>query len=342
MPQGQSFRDVHVDRPLTNFSIAHWQDTTKFVHQRFFNRIPVVKASDVYTTYPQGYFNRIHDSRRTEEGKANSVQYSTKDEKYSVDEDALRIFISDKKRANVDSQRNLDREATEVVTNALMLGKEKDFADKFLADSVWSKTVKGVTASPTGDQFLSWLDDAADPVQNVLAQTVEMAKRSGGRRPNKGLITLDVYMALREHPSILDRVKYGEKFNQNNSKVGVSALAELFELNELMIMETVQNVAADGIEDPTTGIMPVTNQFLASETLLLAHVPPGAGLFTATAGCTFVWNQYISQGVGSGPAMRRYRETPAIKGEYLEGELATEQHLVSADLGCLFMDVLKD
>lgn len=339
MPRGQTYKDVHVDRPLSNFSIAYWQDTSVFVSQSFFPVVTVNHASDTYTTYPQGYFNRIHDTRRSEEGLANTIGYKTKDEKYAIDEDALRIFISDKKRANADSQRNLDMEATTVVMDALLLGKEKEFADNFLTAGKWTTDITGVAATPGAGEVLSWKDADADPVQNVLDQIVDFVPRSGGRRPNKGLMTLDVYMTVREHPSILDRVRYAQG-NTAPAQVNLAALAALFELDELVIMQTVMNVAVDGVEDPTSGLPPVDNQYLASEIFFMGHVPPNAGLYKPVAGVTFVWNQYIAHGLNAGPAVRRYRPQNGQKGEYVEGELAIDQNFVSPDMGVLFTDLL--
>ncbi len=340
MPRGQTYRDVHLDQSLSNFSIAFWQNAVKFVSGRFFPIRGVRYASDSYTIYPQGYYNRQQDSARAEDGIANSIQYRTIEDTYKVKEDALRLFISDKKRANADPHRNLDLEATEAVTNALLIGREVDFANTFLATSQWTTDIQGV-ASPTGDtQVLTWADDNSDPVGDVLAQIVTMTQLGAGRRPNKGLMTLDVYMRVREHPAILDRVRYAQG-NAEPAQVNLSALAALFELDELVIMETVVNEAVDGIENIGAGTAPpVDNQFLATEKFLLVHAPSQAGLYTATAASIFVWNQYIQHGLNAGPAIRRYRPQDGRKGEFVEGELAIDQKLVSPDLGILMYDLL--
>ena len=120
MPINQSYRDVHVDTLLSNFSVALWQDTSVFVGTRFFGVQNVSKASDLYKTFPQGFFNRAVKSRRAEEGKAASIGYKTKEESYSCQDDALRIFVSDRKRANTDQQEQLDQASTTVVTLSLI------------------------------------------------------------------------------------------------------------------------------------------------------------------------------------------------------------------------------
>lgn len=329
MPRGETYRDVHVNRPLSNFSLAFFQDTSQFVSPRFFNVMPVMNQSDTYTTYPQGYFNRLHHTARAEEGRARTIQYKTKEDTYSCGDDALRIFISDKKRKNADAQRNLDLEATEAVMNALMIRKEKDFTDKFLknATAPWTTKVDG-----------DWSGTTNDPVSQVLAQKVNMAEATG-KEPNRGIISYDLYVHLRERADILERVQYGAS-NTDPALVSVRAIAQLFELDDLLIMKSVQNVAVDGIEDPVTGLPPVSNEFMASEFFFMAHVPAGAGLFTATAGLTFAWNNYISHGLSAGPAIRRYRVDPSVKGEYIEAELSIDQKMVSPDLGMLFYDML--
>ena len=67
MPR-ETFRDVHVDRPLTNMSLHYIQNTADFIAHRFFPTVPVNNASDLFDYYPSGYFDRIHESRRAEEG----------------------------------------------------------------------------------------------------------------------------------------------------------------------------------------------------------------------------------------------------------------------------------
>ena len=49
--------DVHVNRPLTNISIAFLQTQEAFVADRVFPNIPVTKQSDLFFTIDRGEFN---------------------------------------------------------------------------------------------------------------------------------------------------------------------------------------------------------------------------------------------------------------------------------------------
>ena len=208
MPR-ETFRDVHVDRPLTNMSLHYIQNTADFIAHRFFPTVPVNNASDLYDYYPSGYFDRIHESKRAEEGIANTIGYKVSQKSYSVDEDALRTFISDKKRANCDSSRRLDAEATALVTRALLLAKEKRFVETFMTTGLWTTNMVGKASNPNtaNGEFLKWTDANSDPI-SFFDQRKRQIKLEGGRLPNKLTLGYDTFNALKEHPDLLERVKY--------------------------------------------------------------------------------------------------------------------------------------
>jgi len=345
MPGRESYRDVHHDAMLTNISIAFFQDTSNFIAGRFFPIIPVRKASDVFTTYPQGYFNRRYDTKRAEEAEANSISYGTDEDSYSAKIDALRIFISDEKRANVDSQRNLDMEATQVVTEAILLAREKVFVDNFLTAGKWSKTLTGHASNTSGDYFLHWSDQdgsgnanpISDPIMDVKKASLDIVKRSGGRYPNKALMTADVWLTLSEHPEIIKRINASSS-NNNPAMVTKQAVAALFELDEILVFKSIENKASDEVEG-ADGKPKVDNEFMAEKTFLLGHVPSSAGLMRPVAGATFLWNRFIQHGANAGPRTRRYRK-PEIRGEYIEVEMAMDQKLIAPELCTLFKDVV--
>ena len=336
MPR-ESYRDVHVDRPMSNFSVAHFQNTAEFVGHRFFPSMTVNFASDEFDFYPSGFFNRIHDSKRAEEGVANSIGYRVTKKNYSCGENALRTFISDRRRANTDSQRMLDQEAAILVTNALLLDKEQEFVNAFMTPGLWSTDWTG-SATPTGtEQFLKWSDMASDPVRDMNNLQVELI-RKGKRKPNKMLMTLDVWNVLRNHPDILERIKYTGS-NNDPAKINLRAVAALFEVDEILIMQTVVNIALEGVED-ADGLPPTIDEFMAANTVLYAYVTAQGGLMSPTAGLQFFHSRYIQHGLNGGPAIRRYSGVEGKKGEYIEAEMSMDRRAVAPDLGALLTSVI--
>ena len=333
----QNYRDVHFDRPLTNVAIAFFQNVRRFVSHRFFPIMRVMKASDKFDFYPIGYFNHIPETHRDEEANANSVGLKKIEKAYSVGDDALRCFVSDKKRANVDNQLALDRGATRLVTEGLNIRKEKDFADAYLATGKWTTDVQGV-ASPSGAQVKKWSDSSADPIEEYKTQRETFVKVSGGFEPNKGIITYDALTKISEHVNVVDRVVYGGS-SERPAHVSVQALAELFELDELLVMQSIYNTALPGVED-AQGYPPVSNAFIAAGKFLVGYVPDQINLLEPAAGVTFLWDEYVQHDEEGGPSIRRYRGAEGKKGEYIEGEQAIDQNQVAPDLGMLFYDLV--
>ena len=79
MSYKQNFRDVGApDTFLSNFSVSYWQDTSLFVGTRYFPVVPVNQAAGKFLTYPKGYFGRPVNSKRAEDGVANTIGYKTR------------------------------------------------------------------------------------------------------------------------------------------------------------------------------------------------------------------------------------------------------------------------
>ena len=338
MPANRSYTDLHYDQVLTNLSIAHFQSDNVYIATKVFPPVPVKKASNKYRTYPRGYFSRSDiDDSIAPETKANRVNYGTALESYSVDQKGLRTFISDEDRANVDQEQNLDFEATHMVTESLLVRREKKFADNFLKTGVWGADYSGSGASGTVLPTDQWNDNGGEPIIFMRELQRNMQEKTAGRRPNRILMSRDVYDALLDHNDVLDRIKGGATTDKPAMTMS-RLLAGLFEVDQILVMQTVHNTASDAVvgedDEPANNL-----SFVKKGVVLLYYHKPmtNAALYSATAGVTFVWSKFINPsaigGSGAGPWMRRYRESPAILGEYIEGRYASSPKVISADCG---------
>ena len=246
----------------------------------------------------------------------------------------MRIFISDKKRANVDVQRKLDMEATQLVSQALILQREVRWAETFLKTGVWGKDITPAAAD-------KWNASTGNPIEQVKDACLDIQKKSAGRRPNKMIVSRDVWKDLTENDEFLARAGYGSGGGGNANPIMVTrqAIAALFEVDEIIIMDAIVNKAIHGIEDDK-GNPAVDNEFVATGCALLIHVPKTVGLMMPCAGMTFAWDSYLTHQTGIGPSMRRYRPMDGRKGEYIEAEFCYSQKIVAPDLAAFFNDVI--
>lgn len=312
--------DVHVDGPLTNISIAYLQNANNFIADRVFPNIMVSKQSDLYFSFPRSYFNRSEAQKRAPGTESAGAGYEIITDNYFADVWAIHHDIPDQRRANADSQLQPDREATELVTSHLAIRRDVEWMSNYFVAGVWDTDVTPATL---------WDDPASTPIEDV--QTGKNVVLEGtGYEPNVMVCNQYVWSALRDHPDIVDRIKYGQTPG-SPALVSTATVAALFELDEIIVSKAVQNTAAEGAAE--------VSSFVAGKNALLCYRAPSPGLMTPSAGYTFSWNGYVGAG-GAGQRISRFR-SDLIRSYRVEGEMAFAQKVVSADLGYLFEEVVS-
>lgn len=315
--------DVHIDRPLTNISLAFLQSAEGFVADRVFPRVPVAKQSDKYFTYDRGMFNRAEMQKRAPGAESAGATYKLSTDSYSCDLWALHVNIADQVRANADSPLQPDREGTEFLSLQALLRREKEWASTFFTTGVWTTDLTGVAGSPTAGQFQQWNNAASTPIEDVRT-AVRTVQQSTGFRPNKMVLGRAVYDTLLDHPDLVGRVDRGQ--TTGAAMVQRQTLAALFELDEILVMDAIENTAIEGATN--------AHSFIGGKHALLAYAPASPGLMTPTAGYTFTWSGLLGGGV-LGSRISRFR-MEQLKSDRLEIEQAFDQKRVAADLGYFF------
>lgn len=316
--------DVHVNRPLTNISIAYMQDPRGFVADQVFPNIPVSKQSDIYFLYDRGYFNRDEMKLRADATESAGGHYKLSQSTYFCPVYAFHHDIGDQRRANTDSPLMPDREATELVSQKALLKREILWASTFFTTSVWTVDKEGVASGETGTQFRQWNDADSTPIEDVrAAKTAQLLLT--GIKPNTLVLGAQVTDALYDHPDIIDRVKYGQTPGRP-AQITASDLAQLFKVERVFIMEGIKNTAAEGASE--------SNSFIGGKSALLCHSAMSPGLMTPTAGYSFSWTGLMGAGAMGG-RISKFRLIKE-KADRVEIEMAMVQKAISADLGTFF------
>jgi hypothetical protein len=317
--------DVHVNRPLTNISVAFIQKQTNFVADQVFPIVPVDKQSDAYFSYDQAYWNRdeMKDRAPSTESEGNG---------YAVDATAtyyckLKAFhkdIADPIRANQDAPLNLDREATEYNTLKALIKRETEFAAAYMAAAVWTRDFDGVSSSPTTNEVLQWNDAASTPIEDVW-DAKESILQSTGFEPNVLCIGYPVFKALKNHADIVDRIKAGQTPG-GPAVVTTNDLAQVFDVEKVVVMRAIRNTALEGAAK--------SNAFIGGKKALLTYAPPSPGLMTPSGGYMFTWTGYLGAGA-AGQRIKTFR-MEHLASDRVEIEIAYDMKLVSADLGAFW------
>ncbi|MGH3378310.1 MAG: major capsid protein [Actinoallomurus sp.] len=321
--------DVHIDRPLSNLSIALRQSMEGFVADKVFPNVPVANSSNKYWVIPQAAWNRDQMKVRAPGTRAPSVNYTLSTDNYSCDVFDLSHYVTDEVRANADDQIQLDRNATELLVMQAMIRKERQWSGDFFTTSVWTGDQTGVnSASPGANQFGMWDRSDSQPIEVIRAQCDAMQARSG-YRPNTLVLGRQVYSKLLDHPDIVGRIDRGQ--TQGAAMVLRQNLAALFEVDQVLVMEAIYNSANEGAAE--------SEGFIGGKSALLLYVAPAPGLQVASAGYTFSWTGLLGGG-NMAQVIRRFRLDPE-HADMFEVQMAFDQKKTSADLGVFFATAIS-
>ena len=318
--------DLHVNIPLTNVSIAYMQSSDAYIADKVFPKVPVKKQSDLYWKYSKADWRRTDAKRRAPSTESPGVGWNMDTDQYFAHVYAVHKDIDDQLRSNADSNFNLDRDATEFITNQLLLRRDLDWNDSYFKSGVWATDLSG------GTDFDKWSDAGSDPIGNVADWILDF-RRLTGFAPNKMVLGAEVMKALKQHPDIIDRIKYTQK-----GIVSEDLIATLFNVAQLY---TSYATVANGpqINDARAEDAAADYQFISnSKSILLAYAPSGPSLMTPSAGYTFTWNGYLG-GNSEGIKVKRFRMEP-IASDRIESECTYDMKVVSKDLGVFAKDVV--
>src|SRR5581483_358509 len=290
--------DVHVNRPLTNISIAYMQNPAGFVADRVFPMVPVAKQSDRYFTYTRADFNRDTMKKRAPGTESSGDGWRVDNTpSYFADVWALHKDVEDQVRANADDPLNMDRDTTLFLAQKALISREVSWASAYFSTGVWtgaSVDVTGVSASPAGNTVLQWNDANSTPIDDVKLYSTTVQGNTGFR-PNVLVLGRQVWDKLSEHPDIVDRIKYTSG-NDRPAIVTRQAAAALFELDRIEVMESIKNSALEGATE--------SSAFIGGKKALLVYAAPQASLMQPSGGYTFAWTGFTGAGgAGAGGGM---------------------------------------
>jgi len=308
-------RDVHVDRPLTNLSVAYMQSAAGFISDKVFPPVPVMKKSDSYFTYAKDDWFRIDAKERAPSTESAGGGYELSTETYVCKRYSFHKDVDDELRANADQPINPDRDATEYITRQLMLKREKLWTEKYFTTSVWGADVTPGTL---------WSASGSDPIGDVDAQK-DSIESVTGFRPNVLVVGPRVHTVLKNHADVQERIKYTQR-----GIVTEELLASLLGVDKYLVARAVVNSAKEG--------QTASMDYMYGKNALLVYAAPSPGIMQPSGGYTFSWNGLLGAGA-TGSRIKRFR-MDEIESDRVEGDMAFDQKVVGADLGVFLNGVI--
>lgn len=322
----------HIDRALTNISVAYVQGTNAFVADKIFPLVNVQKRSDVYFQYSKEDMFRDEVKERGQAAESAGGDYNvTLEEPYLCRKYAYHRDVTAEERTNYDTPLNVDRDTTNWLTQKFLLNRELNFANKFFKAGIWGTEFTGVTTTPSTGQIKKWSDQTSDPVTDVSNAMLQMAEQTGVK-PNFAILSPNVFYALKAHGDIMDRIKYTQK-----GIITLDLIAALFELDNIYVPWGILN---SGPATPKYSDTTADMNFIYKGNMLLGYRTMTPSLQTPTAGYIFNWTGLEGSAAYGGRMIRLKMDQLGLGTERYEIEGAYDQKVICKDMGMFFKDLV--
>lgn len=316
------------NRYLTNMSMAQFAEPKDYVATSIFPICPVENSTEYFYKFLKGDLARNYVAKKPAFGRVTPAKMGYTDDTYKCTVYQLLVGIDqigalDYQRAGVPGSIDPRRSKVRFVTEQHLLNLDILFAQNFFKTGVWANEFKGISkGTPSANQFLKFTDGNFDPVNFFDARKREI-KLAGRRMPNKLSLGYDAFVALKNHPDILERVKYTGS-SANPAIVNENILAQILGFEEVKVLEATYNAAQEGQEDDM--------QFVCeSDGALMTYTTNAPALDEPSAGYIFTWDML---GDGNYTAINQFEGEPGTHSELIEGLMAVDMKRTCDDLAC--------
>ncbi len=317
---------------LTNMAMAYFQEPGRFAAKSIFPICPVQLSSANYYVFDKASLLRDNVARKPQFGKVSPAQMGRFDQAYNCVVDQVIVGIDqisalNFQRSGIPGAADPRCGKVRYVVEQMNLHQDILFAESFFQAGVWGNEWSGGTSySEASRTFIKFSDANCDPVK-LFDSLCTQIEQCTGRRPNRLGIGKYAFNALKNHPGVMERVKFGGS-TDNPAKVNENVLAELFGLERVVVMGSVYNKAGLA-EAEDMGFICDPNS------ALLAYAAAAPAIDEPSAGYIFTWDM-----LGNGQYMPvvQYEGESGTHSEFIEGLFAGDMKKTADDLAIFLKD----
>jgi len=269
---------------LTNVALAYQNDA--YIAEQLLPSFPVAKQSGKHFVYDRARF-RNNSVKRSAGTASNETTFTfTTGSGYYAEDHAQKMFVTDEDVENSIAPLDPFVDATEFVTEQLLIDREIEAATTLLSTA-------NLTQNTTLSGTSQWSDFSnSDPIANVRTgkQTIHSAVHLNA---NTLVMGRQVYDKLIDHPAFLERVKY--------TQLGIMTpdlLARIFDVDRVIVGNAGKNTAKEGQTDSMS--------YIWGKDAFLAYIAPTVKPKMLTLGLTYKWqNKQVERLRGSNEEDRK-------------------------------------
>lgn len=228
-------RPYVVDTRLTGIALAY--ANKKLIGEEVLPRVSVSNQSFKWLKFAQAERFTIPNTLMSRKSRANEVEFTASEQSDSVIDYGLSDVVPNDDIAAAPEGFDPLGNATEGIADLVALDREKRVADLVFANATYAAANR-TTLSGTSQ----WSDFSnSDPVAAIMAALDGVLMR-----PNMAVFSRATWTALRRHPKIIAAVVPAGGNASVGGVAGLQAVADLFELDRILIGEAYYNSAKPG------------------------------------------------------------------------------------------------
>ncbi|MCM8808168.1 MAG: major capsid protein [Candidatus Omnitrophica bacterium] len=230
---------ISINLPLSKVAIDYFNQDDNFIATKVLNPIKGDKAG-IYYKFGKEAFMLENDLRANGSPSNRIVSFTTGTASYATEKHSLHDVITDDDRRLADKLGiDADKQAIKKLTQKLKLRLEYTV----------SSTLAGVTQGTTLSGTAQWSNGTgSDPISDIEKAKSTILKNCG-MLPNICVMGYEVFVALRQHPDLLDVFKYTRPGYLNEEQ-----LAAAIGVEKVLVGSVVYNTAKEG-KTPSSSFM---------------------------------------------------------------------------------------
>ena len=199
---------------LTNMALAYYQNAANYFAKALFPTCPVSLSSDNYYEFSKEDLLRDNWSRKPAYGKVDPTVVGESMKPYVCQVDQMIMGIdqirqTDLSRRQGPTTMQPKQQRVKTIAEQANIHQDRLFAESYFKAGAWKNELSGVdTTSPSTNEFIKFSNANSDPIAFIDSEKTSMNQQTG-RMPNRLGLGINVFNALKVHPAILERVKYG-------------------------------------------------------------------------------------------------------------------------------------
>lgn len=324
--------ETYVDQLSSNILVANMQPDSVFVHDRVFATVNVPLPTGLYFSMPDDAWFRSGAQETGPDAEAPTVEYHVNpDNRYQCKVVRVKVNLSAETISTYQAPLDPQRDASRLLARNIKIKKELDFNRQYFQPGVWTgfRGAANVVQDFDCSQAYSkgqWNLASSDPILDIQYCQDFMMSRTG-YKPNVLLLSKDVWSALKNHPTIIERFKYTQA-----GILTTQLIAAALDVDEIVVAEAVLNSAQEG-QAKVMG-------FMSKNCALLCYRTKSPAILEPSAAYQFAWTGYPGANGLTGVVTQYWK--PEIRSTVMEACSSYDFKVVSSDFGVFLSNVLSN